>query len=149
MSSAPARLLATLVLAACSHDAPSPPPPGKLDAAQAAAIVAAPDRSDRDKKRDEHRKPAELLVFVGIAPGMHVADLGAGGGYTSELLARAVGPTGSVIAQDTPHWGTPDDPGLVNSGRRLGWPSRSSRTSPMSRATGMTRCRPRPRTSTW
>jgi predicted methyltransferase len=92
-------------LAACSKSTPP-----KLDPA---AIVAAPDRSERDKKRDAQRKPAELLVFVGIEPGMHVADLGAGGGYTSELLARAVGPTGSVIAQDTPHWGAPDDAGLT------------------------------------
>jgi predicted methyltransferase len=105
-----------LAAAACSHGESKPAPApaaGKLDATHAAAIVAQPDRSDRDKKRDAQRKPAELLVFAGIAPGMHVADLGAGGGYTAELLARAVGPTGSVVAQDTPHWGAPDDPGLV------------------------------------
>lgn len=113
--SAPTRWLVLALLTACSrHTAStSAPSPAALDTAQAAAIVAAPDRSDRDKQRDAQRKPAELLQFVGIAPGMHVADLGAGGGYTSELLARAVGPTGSVVAQDTPHWGTPDDPGLT------------------------------------
>ena len=103
---------ALAALAACSHETHSVAP-ATLDTKQAAAIVAAPDRSDRDKQRDAQRKPAELLAFVGIAPGMHVADLGAGGGYTSELLARAVGATGSVIAQDTPHWGAPDDPGLA------------------------------------
>jgi predicted methyltransferase len=105
--------VAVVSVAACKHETPSAPAAGKLDAAKAAAIVAAPDRTDRDKQHDAQRKPAELLVFAGIAPGMHVADLGAGGGYTSELLARAVGPTGSVIAQDTPHWGAPDDPGLT------------------------------------
>src|SRR5262249_20452849 len=31
---------------------------------------------------------------------MRVAELGAGGGYTTELLARAVGPTGTVYAQN-------------------------------------------------
>ena len=58
---------------------------------------------------DAFRKPAELLGFAGIAPGMRVADLGAGGGYSTELLARAVGPSGAVFAQDTPNW---DGPGL-------------------------------------
>lgn len=116
----PTRICLLALVVACSrHDATPPPTPTpapapaagpvKLDAA---AIVAQPDRADRDRKRDAQRKPADLLVFAGIAPGMHVADLGAGGGYTSELLARAVGPTGSVVAQDTPHWGAPDDPGL-------------------------------------
>jgi predicted methyltransferase len=33
---------------------------------------------------------------------MRVADLGAGFGYTTELLARAVGPTGRVYSQDDP-----------------------------------------------
>ena len=32
---------------------------------------------------------------------MRVAELGAGGGYTAELLARAVGPTGTVYAQNS------------------------------------------------
>jgi len=87
-----------LALVACSHPHPS------LDRD---AIVNAPDRDPRDRARDAQRKPAELLAFTGVAPGMHVADLGAGTGYTSELMARAVGPTGSVIAQDSPHWDGP------------------------------------------
>jgi predicted methyltransferase len=122
------RLLVVAALAACSNHTASAPPPATLDAAHAAAIVAAPDRSDRDKQRDAQRKPAELLLFVGIAPGMHVADLGAGGGYTSELLARAVGPAGSVVAQDSPHWGDPDDPGLTKLWQksRLGKPAVSN-----------------------
>src|SRR5262249_51085796 len=33
---------------------------------------------------------------------MKVADLGAGGGYTTELLARAVGPSGTVFMQNSP-----------------------------------------------
>jgi predicted methyltransferase len=70
--------------------------------------VAQPDRSDHDRERDPHRHPAALLAFIGIAPGMRVADLGSGGGYTAELLARAIGPQGTVIAQDTPHW-SPDE----------------------------------------
>lgn len=64
------------------------------------AIVAAPDRSDDDKKLDAGRHPGELLTFLGLKPGMRVADLGAGSGYTTELLARAVGPTGKVWSQN-------------------------------------------------
>jgi predicted methyltransferase len=64
------------------------------------ALVAAADRSDDDKKLDAGRHPGELLAFLGLKPGMHVAELAAGGGYTTELLARAVGPTGKVWSQN-------------------------------------------------
>ena len=66
------------------------------------AFVDASDRDAEDKKLDGGRKPAELLAFAGIKPGMKVADLAAGGGYTTELLARAVGPTGVVYGQNSP-----------------------------------------------
>ena len=64
-------------------------------------VVAAPDRSDADRALDAGRFPAEMLAFFGIRPGMRVAELGAGGGYTTELLARAVGPTGRVYGQNS------------------------------------------------
>ncbi|MEO8040841.1 MAG: M24 family metallopeptidase, partial [Betaproteobacteria bacterium] len=69
-------------------------------AALAKTVVAAPDRSPEDRALDAARKPAELLAFVGIQPGWVVADLGAGGGYTTELLKRAVGADGTVYAQN-------------------------------------------------
>lgn len=62
-------------------------------------IIAAPDRTDADRKNDERRKPDELLAFTGARPGMKVLDMGAGGGYSTELLARAVAPGGTVYAQ--------------------------------------------------
>jgi predicted methyltransferase len=65
-----------------------------------AAVVGAPDRSDADRALDAGRHPADMLAFFGIRPGMRVAELGAGGGYTTELLARAVGPTGRVYGQN-------------------------------------------------
>jgi len=65
------------------------------------AIVDATDRTDADKALDAGRKPAEMLSFFGIKSGMKVAELGAGGGYTAELLARAVGPSGKVYAQNS------------------------------------------------
>lgn len=64
------------------------------------AAVDAADRSEADRALDAGRKPAELLSFLGIAPGMKVADLAAGGGYTSELIARVVGPSGAVYGQN-------------------------------------------------
>jgi predicted methyltransferase len=67
-----------------------------------AAIVAAPDRSDADRKTDERRDPVKLLQFSGARPGMKVLDMGAGGGYSSELMARAVAPSGTVYAQNPP-----------------------------------------------
>jgi len=60
------------------------------------AAVDAPDRDAEDKKLDAGRHPAEMLAFYGIKPGMKVAEIGSAGGYTSELLARAVGETGVV-----------------------------------------------------
>jgi predicted methyltransferase len=67
----------------------------------ATAAVAAPDRSEADRALDAGRRPAEMLAFFGIGPGMRVAEIGAGGGYTTELLARAVGPTGRVYGQNS------------------------------------------------
>jgi predicted methyltransferase len=61
------------------------------------------DRSETDRALDAGRHPAEMLAFFGIAPGQHVAELGAGSGYTTELLARAVGDTGVVYGQN-PKW---------------------------------------------
>ena len=75
-------------------------PAAPLTRAQVEAIVAAEDRDPDDRQADARRAPVELLLFIGVAPGMKLADLGAGFGYTTELLARAVGPTGKVYGQN-------------------------------------------------
>ena len=62
--------------------------------------MGAPDRSDKDRDLDAGRRPGELLAFAGINAGMRVADLGAGLGYTTEILARAVGPNGVVYSEN-------------------------------------------------
>jgi predicted methyltransferase len=67
-----------------------------------AAIVAAPDRSDADREIDKRRDPVKLLAFTGVRPGMKVLDMGAGGGYSTELMARAAGPGGTVYGQNAP-----------------------------------------------
>ena len=90
---------AALCLAAAVGIAAGPATVSVPDAVR--AIVAAPDRSEADRALDAGRHPAEMLAFFGVAPRMKVAELGAGGGYTAELLARAVGPTGVVYAQNS------------------------------------------------
>jgi predicted methyltransferase len=66
------------------------------------AAVDAKDRSPEDRALDAGRHPDQMLAFFGIRPGMRVAELGAGGGYTTELLARTVGPEGRVYGHNTP-----------------------------------------------
>jgi predicted methyltransferase len=65
------------------------------------AVIAAPDRSEADRQTDQRRDPVKLLAFTGARAGMKVLDMGAGAGYSTELLARVVGPTGVVYAQNS------------------------------------------------
>lgn len=108
--------LAAAALAACARnaaepaaettaieaDAPeAPPAPANIDfAAVAAAAVADPARPEEDRKDDERRKPAIALEFFRIAPGMTVFEIEAGGGWYTELLSHAVGPSGAVVMQN-------------------------------------------------
>jgi predicted methyltransferase len=93
-----------LLTAACASASTAPGPTGTGASAprpSPAEIVAAPDRLETDRAIDGGRRPADFLAFLDLRPGMRVADLGAGGGYTTELLARAVGPTGRVYGQNS------------------------------------------------
>jgi predicted methyltransferase len=65
-------------------------------------LVASPDRGAADRKNDERRKPVEMLQFIDVKPGSTALDLSAAGGYTTELLARAIGPSGKVYGQSRP-----------------------------------------------
>ena len=64
-----------------------------------AALLAAPDRSDNDRQADKRRDPLPFLQFAAPRPGMKVLDMGAGGGYSTELMARAVAPNGKVYGR--------------------------------------------------
>jgi predicted methyltransferase len=59
-----------------------------------AAAIAASDRSADNVKLDSGRKPAEVLQFLGLRPGMHVLDLFGGNAYWAEIMAPVVGPKG-------------------------------------------------------
>ena len=60
--------------------------------------LADPSRPAADMARDAARKPAAILAFAGIKPGMKVADFIMGGGYWTRILSGAVGPKGRVYA---------------------------------------------------
>jgi predicted methyltransferase len=97
--------LALLAFAACatrSEDrAAGASDAGAIPAAMRAAVDS-PDRSADDRALDAGRQPARTLAFFGIRPGARVAELGAGGGYTTELLVRVVGSEGRVYGQNSP-----------------------------------------------
>jgi predicted methyltransferase len=69
------------------------------------ALIAAADRTAADRETDKRRDPVKLLAFTGVRTGEKVLDMGAGGGYSTELLARAVGPGGVVYGQNAPDQG--------------------------------------------
>lgn len=84
-----------IVLAALALLASQPAPAAETPA-HIAAAVAAPERSDQDRERDARDRPAEVMTFAGVRPGMAIADVFGGGGYWAELLARAAGAEGQV-----------------------------------------------------
>jgi predicted methyltransferase len=92
-----------LACAAACKSGPSASPQADRGPALKAAVDA-PDRSEADKKLDSGRHPLETLRFLEVRPGMKVLDTGAGTGYTTELIARAVAPGGVVYMQNDPRW---------------------------------------------
>lgn len=90
----------TILLAACAmqSDKSSAPKAWKVDALRTA--LAAPARPQADRDRDADRKPAELMTFFGVKPGMTAIDMLGAGGYMTEVLSIAVGPTGKVYSQN-------------------------------------------------
>jgi predicted methyltransferase len=79
-------------------DQASPP----LSPAQIKEILSSADRTAADRTNDLRRKPEQMLEFIGIRPGIVALDLSAAGGYTTELLARSIGPAGKVYGQSRP-----------------------------------------------
>jgi predicted methyltransferase len=98
-------LAGALLVAGCATRGDPP----TLGRERIAAIVASPERSEADRTNDRRRKPEDMLGFIGIRPGITALDVSAGGGYTTELLARAIGPSGRVYGQSP----NPRTPGLL------------------------------------
>ncbi len=76
--------------------------PLAAEPADVAAAVANPDRGEPDLALDESRQPEAVLAFLGLEQGDSVLDVFAGGGYYTELMARAVGPEGFVLGLNPP-----------------------------------------------
>jgi predicted methyltransferase len=115
-----------LLMAACRQEAESPAEEAADTAAQASqaateaqdtsvgatdpdanadiytAAVNHPDRPAEDRERDLQRKPAQVMAFAGLQPGMMVLDVFTGGGWYAELLSRVVGEAGTVWAHNPP-----------------------------------------------
>jgi predicted methyltransferase len=84
------------LLAVCACATPAPP-----DTTSEGAIAAAildTSRPAEDTARDSARKPAQLLAFAGVKPGIFVGEILPGGGYFTRLLSTTVGPRGRVIS---------------------------------------------------
>ena len=85
--------LALAALSAVAAAAQDRVPHRPLFPPQDLGILEGPDR-------DAWQMPDEVMDALGIADGAMVADLGAGGGWFTVRLARRVGPSGRVYAQD-------------------------------------------------
>jgi ubiquinone/menaquinone biosynthesis C-methylase UbiE len=110
-------VLATAWLAACQ--------PASVDQGDRPETARAFPRADRpvagvvsnefsnEEARDDRNEANTVMDLAGIAPGMTVADIGAGNGYYTVRLAERVGERGRVLAQDI------DDAALKRLGTRV------------------------------
>jgi predicted methyltransferase len=94
---------AALLLSALALAVPSAAVLAKPNAAQTramkaeiAAAVADPKR-DKDKARDQYRRPAETLTFFQVAPDMKVGEYAPGGEWYSRLLGLYLGGKGQLV----------------------------------------------------
>ena len=89
-------LFVVLALTACrAQPEETPFPKAQRDVAP---IVS--DAFSTEDARDRVGEAEAVLALAGVKPGMWVADVGAGEGYYTVRLARAVGPNGRVLAED-------------------------------------------------
>jgi ubiquinone/menaquinone biosynthesis C-methylase UbiE len=89
--------LLALVLTACRADSA---PKSEFPAAGRDSAPIIGDSFSTEDARDRVGEAEAVIAFAGVAPGMSVADIGAGEGYYTVRLSRAVGPRGRVLAED-------------------------------------------------
>ena len=77
------------------------------------------EREEREREERTHL----LVKSLALAPGMVVADIGAGTGYLSRRMAAAVGPSGRVLAVDV-------QPEMVRMLQRITPPAGAGRIEP-------------------
>ena len=98
MSRLAAALVLAAALAAC-RQAPSVDADGFPTLGRPVAPIVS-DRFSTEDARDRMGEAEAVMELAGIAPGMNVADIGAGEGYYTVRLSPRVGDTGRVVAQD-------------------------------------------------
>ncbi len=90
-------VLLALLVAACGGKKDG----GGGEGSDPAGSVRNTDDTAREQARfDSERKPEKVIEALGIKPGSRVADVGAGTGLLTVHLARAVAPSGTVVATD-------------------------------------------------
>ena len=91
------RMIAT-ILAGAATLALAAPGAARPAGGPIAAAVADKARPADDTARDAARKPAEMLAFAQVRPGMKIGELLPGNGYFSRVFAKAIGARGKVYA---------------------------------------------------
>ena len=97
MSTKPLALAALMLLAGCRADEA---PKSEFPAAGRDVAPIVGDSFSTEDARDRVGEAEAVIAFAGVRPGMSVADIGAGEGYYTLRLSRAVGPRGRVLAED-------------------------------------------------
>jgi predicted methyltransferase len=90
-------LAVSLLLVSCRAD---PTPRSEFPSAGRDVAPIVGDSFSTEDARDRVGEAEAVLAFAGITSGMSVADIGAGEGYYTARLSRAVGPRGRVLAED-------------------------------------------------
>jgi predicted methyltransferase len=120
-------IITNLVLLLGTHTTEAGQDSPPLSSAQIVEILSSPDRTAADRTNDLRRKPEQMLGFIGIRPGIIALDLSAASGYTTELLARSIGPTGKVYGQSRPRDLQPSADILLRAGGQQPPKSRAGR----------------------
>ena len=109
-----------MIMLALAMAAPAAAKGPKVPSAELAAAVAAQGRPEEAVKLDAGRRPAEVLAFMGLRRGDMALDLFTGSGYWAEIMARAVGPRGGVLAWQPAN--------IFDSKAKQGWAELRART---------------------
>lgn len=94
------RFAALVMLAALSACRAPPQPKDEFPRPHRPVAPIVSDSFSTEDARDRVGEAEQVMALAGIKEGMWVADIGAGEGYYTVRLGRAVGPKGRVLAED-------------------------------------------------